>query len=271
MTTKTLLEKLQTGRLIAAHRGHRSLFPENTLAAFKDCAGKCDFIELDVRFSKDGVPVVFHDHTLERTSDIQRCGLFPGRVDKFLETFTFSELQQLDIGSWFYKTDPWKQISSGRAPVPKLNQQPQTISDLASVLAFFRKQELSVNIEIKSLHTDESKSAATVLQLIHDEGVADQCVVSAFDHNILRLMKKLDSSMIAAALVEKNHPSDDVLGYLQNNGLQGYHMDDGMVEQTEVKALQNEGIFVCVYTVNDESRKQELLAMGISAVITDFL
>lgn len=270
MTAKTLLEKLQSGGLIAAHRGHRSLFPENTLAAFQDCPGKCDFIELDVRFSKDGVPVVFHDHTLERTTDIQHCGKFPGRESNLLETFNFCELQQLDIGTWFYQTDPWGQISQGAAPLPQSDLQSQTMSDLGSILSFVKHKELSVNVEIKSLHDNETKSAFTVLQLIHDHGVDDQCVVSAFNHDILRLMKSLDSEVVTAALVEIEHPAN-ILNYLQTNDFQGYHIEDSMVNIAIIKELQSAGIFVSVYTVNKERRKQALFDMGVSAVITDFL
>lgn len=270
MIAKTLLEKLQSGGLIAAHRGHRSLFPENTFAAFQDCPGKCDFIELDIRFSKDGVPVVFHDHTLERTTDIHRCGIFPGRENDPLETFNFNELKQLDIGTWFYQTDPWGQISKGTAPVPQSTLQSQTISDLGSVLAFVKQQKLSVNVEIKSLQNDDTKNASAVLRLIHDHGIEDQCLLSAFNHDILRLLKSLDSKVITAALVEIEHPAD-VLNYLQTSGFQGYHIEDCMVDVAIVKELQSAGIFVSVYTVNEALRKQELLDMGISAVITDFL
>lgn len=270
MTAKTLLEKLQSGGLIGAHRGHRSLFPENTRAAFEDCSGRCDFIELDVRFSKDGVPVVFHDQTLERTTDIHQSKKFPGRESEPLESFSFNELQELDIGTWFYETDPWGQISKGTASIPKPAQQRQTISDLGSILALIKSQEHGVNVEIKSLHTNDAKNAETVLRLIHDYGVNDQCVVSAFDHDILRLMKNLDHNITTAALVEFEHP-DNVLSYLQDSGFEGYHIEDDMVDASLVKALQDAGVFVSVYTVNDIYRKQALMDMGISALITDFL
>lgn len=270
MTAKNLLKKLQSGGLIGAHRGHRSLFPENTFAAFEDCADKCDFIELDVRFSSDGVPVVFHDHTLERTTDICSSKRFSGRESHLLETFSFSELQQLDIGTWFYDSDPWGQISKGTASTPDPTQQRQTISELGSILDLIKSQKLGVNVEIKSLDTDKIKNAETVLKLIHDHVVNDHCVISAFDHDILRLMKSLDHNIITAALVDNAHPVN-VLNYLQESGFEGYHIEDSMVDNTLLKTLKNAGIFVGVYTVNDINRKQELLDMGISAVITDFL
>ena len=78
--------------LIIAHRGAPNHAPENTLAAF-DVALALGFahIELDAQLTRDGVPVVFHDDTLERTTD----GSGP------LATRTLAELKRLDAGAWF--------------------------------------------------------------------------------------------------------------------------------------------------------------------------
>ncbi|HXH06255.1 MAG TPA: glycerophosphodiester phosphodiesterase family protein, partial [Vicinamibacterales bacterium] len=56
--------------LVFAHRGGAALAPENTIAAFdRGLACGADGLELDVRLARDGVPVVIHDATLERTTD----------------------------------------------------------------------------------------------------------------------------------------------------------------------------------------------------------
>jgi glycerophosphoryl diester phosphodiesterase len=75
-----------------AHRGASAWAPENTLAAFS-AAIECgaDGIELDVHLARDGVPVVIHDETLERTTD--------GRGP--VAWMTSQQLLQLDAGSWF--------------------------------------------------------------------------------------------------------------------------------------------------------------------------
>ena len=72
--------------LIAAHRGDWFWAPENSIAAFRNCieAG-IDILEIDVRLSKDGIPVVIHDLTLERTTTGS------GKV----ADFTLAELKQL--------------------------------------------------------------------------------------------------------------------------------------------------------------------------------
>jgi glycerophosphoryl diester phosphodiesterase len=61
-----------SGPLVFAHRGGCALGPENTLTAFdRGLAAGADGLELDVQLSKDGVVVVHHDETLDRTTDVR--------------------------------------------------------------------------------------------------------------------------------------------------------------------------------------------------------
>ncbi len=77
---------------LIAHRGYSSEAPENTLEAF-DLAVENGFnnFELDVQLSRDGVPVVIHDDTVDRTTNGH------GRVDGL----TVAEIKSLDAGAWF--------------------------------------------------------------------------------------------------------------------------------------------------------------------------
>ena len=78
-----------TRPLNIAHRGGAGLRPENTLAAFSRALDDgADGIELDVRLARDGVPVVIHDGTLQRT------GLTPDQVARM----TSDELARIDVG-----------------------------------------------------------------------------------------------------------------------------------------------------------------------------
>jgi glycerophosphoryl diester phosphodiesterase len=75
-----------------AHRGTTIHGPENTLPAFETAIEKgMEYVEIDVRFTSDGVPVVIHDATVDRTTN------GAGKVSDF----TLSELKKLDAGSWF--------------------------------------------------------------------------------------------------------------------------------------------------------------------------
>ncbi|MBL8021288.1 MAG: hypothetical protein JNM27_16580 [Leptospirales bacterium] len=85
---------------IVAHRGASYLAPEETRAAYLLARELgADYLEGDVQRTRDGVLVLVHDDTLERTSDVAR--VFPGREKNTIETFTLAELSQLDFGTWF--------------------------------------------------------------------------------------------------------------------------------------------------------------------------
>lgn len=73
---------------IVGHRGARALYPENTVTALKEGMKCADFVEIDIHLTKDGIPVVMHDATLERTTD--GSGLVCEK--------TLQEIQQLDAG-----------------------------------------------------------------------------------------------------------------------------------------------------------------------------
>jgi glycerophosphoryl diester phosphodiesterase len=75
-----------------AHRGASHDRPENTLSAFDEALRQgCDGLELDLRISADGIPVVFHDHDLRRA----------GRPDRRVEDLSVAEIATLDVGSSF--------------------------------------------------------------------------------------------------------------------------------------------------------------------------
>ena len=93
---------------VIAHRGASAYAPENTMAAFKKAAEiGAPEVETDVRFTKDGKLLLFHDQTLDRTTN--GSGL--------PSDFTLEELRRLDAGSWMkpdeYPDFPWEHDFAG--------------------------------------------------------------------------------------------------------------------------------------------------------------
>lgn len=263
-----LTEKLARGQLICAHRGHRACFPENSFSAFSDCAGRCDLVEFDVHFSADGIPVVFHDETPGRTTNIMQIPGLAERAGEPLSDFSLMELQQLDISSWFYEEDPFGQLAAGRATRPADTR--QRICTLDDTLELLCSHGLGVNIEVKSLHHDTVQSIETLVQLISHHGLHNNCVVSAFDHTILRKIKAADPGVAVAPLVDDWLPRH-TLDYLQELNAAGLHVEDRQATPELLRQLTDAGYYLAVYTVNVPARKQELLDWGVGAVITDFL
>ncbi len=91
-------------RAVIAHRGASYDAPEETTPAYllaRDLGA--DYLELDLQRTADGVLLAFHDDDLSRTTDVR--SVFPGREMDPLSSFTWDELRQLDVGSWF-NADP---------------------------------------------------------------------------------------------------------------------------------------------------------------------
>ena len=135
-----------------AHRGARSLSPENTLiAAKKGWELGSDFWELDVSITADGEMVVIHDSTLNRTSNA--AAIFPDRAPWKVHTFTLAELKTLDFGSWFLDTDPFDQITEGNISLADQRLfKNVSIPTLREALEFTKEHNWQVNVELKD-HT----------------------------------------------------------------------------------------------------------------------
>ena len=93
----------ESGRpLVFAHRGGAALAPENTLAAFDQASPLgADGLELDVRLSRDGVVVVHHDRTLERTTNLRGA----------VSNATADELARADAGLHFCGARPARSVA----------------------------------------------------------------------------------------------------------------------------------------------------------------
>ena len=239
--------------LIAAHRGNRSQKPENTLAAIVSSIGKCDFIEIDVQLTKDLVPVIIHDDTLARTSNVSEIERFEERKPWRVCDFTEKELQSLDFGSWF-------------------NHEYEPLLTLEKALNFAKEHQLFLNVEIKEM--SNTFADETVVQIITDMIKKTQTghlvLLSSFYHLYLPLCKKHTPAIPTAALQKYKHP-DDLIDYLHSLQVDAYHPQNWITDQKTVLSLREAGFFVSVFTVNDIKRQKELFDWGVSAVFTDFL
>ncbi|WP_213875106.1 glycerophosphodiester phosphodiesterase [Pseudomonas sp. dw_358] len=102
----TLAERAGIPRpAVIAHRGASFDAPESTRASYLLARELgADYLEMDLQRTRDGVLIVLHDDTLERTTDVARK--FPERKDKPVSDFTLAELKTLDAGSWFNVAHP---------------------------------------------------------------------------------------------------------------------------------------------------------------------
>ena len=148
LNNKFILPKL------IGHRGVKDLKPENTLesiiTAF-DLGLEC--VEIDVKVSKDNIPLLLHDDTLDRTTN--GSGL--------VCNFTFDEINQLDAGYYFYKSNTEIKVPS-----------------LTSVLDLVKKKQKYLNIELKPNKKYEGLNVKKILQEIKQVSY-DKIYFSSFD------------------------------------------------------------------------------------------
>ena len=230
---------------IWAHRGASGHAPENTLPAFEmaHLAG-ADGIELDVQLSKDGVPVVIHDEQIDRVSD----GV--GNV----RDYTFEELRSFNMNRQF--------PAYGRAAIPTLSE----VYDLV------KGTEMVVNLELKNSVVFYEGLEEQVLELARRKGLEDRIIYSSFNHYSMRKIKRLLPTARVAFLY-----SDGILDaaeYARQNGAYAIHPSLGNMMYPDldiVRECHDRGVRVHVWTVNEEADIERMRALGVDAVITNYV
>lgn len=253
-----------------AHRGARSLAPENTLAAARKALEiGADLWEFDVAVTADGELFLVHDDTLARTSNVET--VFPERRPWSNHLFTLAEIRQLDFGTWFVETDPFKQIAAGAVSEAELaSYRGERAPTLREALLFTRDNDWRCNIEIKDQRGTPGDATVVeqVVALVHQLGMADRVLISSFNHSYLERARRLDPAIALGALVERPDPDPPVL--LRRLGAQAYNPNVRAITPDQIRRLRDEGFDVYVYTVNDEATMRQLITAGASGIFTDF-
>lgn len=253
-----------------AHRGARSLAPENTLAAARKAldAG-ADMWELDVGMSADGQLVVIHDTTLVRTSNAR--SVYPDRRPWLVRDFSLEELLRLDFGGWFIEQDPFGQIAAGKISADSVNSyRGEKLPTLREALELTLANDWLVNVEIKDLHGEAGDQVIVeqVVDLVKDVGVADRVILSSFNKAYLRRSRLADSRIVTGWLVSSRQldPGESLVKL----GAQYYHPRIGALELTDIPLLQARGFHVLVWGENDIEAMKALIQAGAKGIFTDF-
>ena len=256
--------------LVMAHRGFRSIAPENTLpAAQKGYESGADYWELDVAASSDGVLFVMHDDNLVRTTNAKKA--FPDRSPWVIYDFSSGELMSLDAGSWYEKADPFKQISGGRVGKAETAAfRDLRIPSLAEALEMTKKNGWSVNIEIKDAtgRACDPWIVEKTAEMVRSMGMSGSVIVSSFNHNYLLRMKKAAPEIRTAALIDR--PQSDPVALLKRLGAMALNPNFKYLDEETVKNVRAAGYDVFVWTPNEKADMERLLQWGVSGLITDF-
>jgi len=264
-------DRFDSRHLVAAHRGFRAIRAENTMVAFQAAIGKCDFIELDVGFSRDGIPIIIHDDTLERTSNVTEMTGFTAPYNVI--DYSYEKLLTLDFSSWFIEKDPFATIAAGTVEKRYLESLPiERLLTLEEILIYCKEHKVSVNVEIKDMRGSrfDTTAVSKVLSIIQILQMEDSVLLSSFNHQYISQVKELLPQISISALQEHAHP-ENLVNYLRALDVRCYHSDIKIITPELVAELSKAGIMVNVYTVNSAEEKARMFAYGVRSIFTDFL
>jgi len=242
--------------LIIAHRGASALAPENTFAAFQKAIDDgADGIEFDVRLAKDGVPVVFHDSTLNRTAKIE------GRVSDF----TSEELSKIDVGSWFNRAFPKRGGERFSA---------ETVPTFEQLLIFLSDYKNLIYVELKGNNAAIPALAETVCRLIGKANLLPNIIVKSFNLEGIRVVKETLPEVRTAALFEPK-----ILTILRRKkrileAARKYNADEisihrSMATEKFVRQARENGFSTVIWTADNPVWVKRALDFGITAIITN--
>ena len=228
---------------VIGHRGAAAYAPENTLAGLREARRRgCRWVEIDVRLTRDAVPVLMHDPALDRTTT--------GRGE--LRHQDAASVAELDAGRWFGEG-----FRSERPP--RLDEALDALAELG----------LRANLEIKPAPGCPDEKAQVIGRTLladprHRELVG---VVSSFSEEILESLRRVAPEIPRGLLLRR--PEGDWRSTLRRLGCASLHIWHGAVDRELVETAKREGVKLLVFTVNSPERARELFDLGVDAVITD--
>ncbi len=243
------------GPLVIAHQGGEGLRPSNTMASFQNAMDLgVDVLEMDVHSTADGVLVLIHDDTVDRTTD------GTGRVNDL----TFAEIQQLDAGN--YWTDDDGQTYPYRG-------QGIRIPALEEILTVF--SGMPVNIEIKQV---EPPIAGDLCDMLKRYEMTDRALIASFHSEPLQTFRELCPT-VATSMLESEIRTFYVLnrvglGSLYTPPGEAFQVPEssGSIEiltQPFVDGAHGNNIAVHAWTINETADMARLLDLGLDGIITD--
>lgn len=237
--------------VVIAHRGDRTHAAENSLKAF-ELALQSDIsnLELDVRSTKDEIPVVFHDKSLKR--------LFS--VDRYVDKMTVSEL---------------KNLTENRTNAENVSASP--VCTLEEVLLLcYENPEVQVHLDLKTSGIEEK-----VVSLLKKYDYSGQYEITSKNPSVLKKVKTLDPSVRTFLLIStpqdlSAYKYDTFLSFIQNGAtenprpyIDGISIRSSLLSASVVRRARRRNQYVYVWTVNTGQEIRRMCHLGVDGIITD--
>lgn len=228
---------------VIGHRGAKAYAPENTLASIHAAADLgIEWVEFDVKLTKDSIPVVFHDE------ELQRCTGHSG----LMSDMDFKEVQELDAGSWYGESF--------------INERIPTLEDVLEAAA---ARGLGVNIEIKPCPGREVETAEAALDIatrVWDED-APLPLISSFSHVSLETAFDMMPDWPRGFLMDEHLENwKELVEHLEASTI---NINGNRVSREQLEEYIEMQKPILAYTINDPQKARELLRWGVDGVFSD--
>lgn len=238
---------------VISHRGANLVAPQNTIEAFKKSIEiGCDGFETDIHLTKDGIPVVCHNFTIDETSTGTGA----------IKDMTLEELRQYDFGK--YKGPEFEGVK-----IPTLDEFLEVSKEMGDKMKV-------LNIELKSEKFGEAgvELAQKTIDAVKNHGMFDKLLISSFDPAILVVCKKVDKECKTGIL----YSPDKLIGmkisthpvrFAREIGCDALHPFFMYVTRLYVERAHRAGLMVNPWTINKEHTAKHLIKLGVDGLITD--
>lgn len=234
---------------IISHRGANKYAPQNTLPAFeRSLQLGVDGFETDVHMTKDGVPVICHNYTINATSNGMGS----------ISSFDVEDLRKFDFGSYYAP-----QFKGTKIPL------------LDEFLDLVASSDIEImNIELKSPRERETGIVEKTIEAVKAHNLFKRLLISSFDSKLLVEAKKIDARCQTGYLYCPNHMDVPVaminpVAAAKKIGADALHPMDIYVSPLYVKLAHKAGIKVNVWTINSENKIRKMIKYGVDGIITD--
>lgn len=229
---------------IIGHRGVCGYAPENTIESIHTAADMgVEWVELDVKLTKDGIPIIFHDDTLERTTNGSGA----------IKETSYKDIKLLEAGSWFGD-------SFAGLCVPSLEEAVDALIE----------RDLGLNLEIKPCPGRERETAEVALDYlsqIWDDH--ERLLISSFEPSCLEAAQEMAEDWSRGLLLGGEEIPENWQEMTEYLSVSTLNISKELCKPELIATAQEKGLPVLVYTVNDIEQVRDLQSLGVSHFFSD--
>lgn len=263
-----------------SHRGGRGAMPENTIPAMLYSLSLVDIttLELDIYVTADKKLALSHDAYLNPKFVLKPDGT---EIDKSesktyaIHQMTYDEIKEFDVGSKVH--DDFPDQKKMKVSIPLLDE---VIDSVQHYIKTHDRQQVFYNIETKSsedkdnvLNAAPEEFVKLLMDVVEEKGIAPYVIIQSFDVRTLQVLNEKYPHIRTSYLVGHERRKEftieedfEVLGFEPDI----YSPNFKYITKEEVEQCQQKGVKVVVWTPNTKEEIDELMAMGVDGIITDY-